>query len=430
MCEGKRFDKCVIFDLDGTLTKSEEGIFNCVRYAAEKMGIAAPEGEAMRRFIGPPLMWGFQTQMGLSEEDAKQAVTFYRERYTTVGLLENRVYPGIRRLLRMLKAQGCYVAIATGKPQGPAERIIAHFGLTKYFDRIVGPTDSMGPEKEWLIRKALPETFGEAWMVGDRSFDVEGGHAAGISSIGVGYGYGTEEELRGSGCDAYCETVQDLIDFLCPGQEAPEGVFLSIEGMDGSGKSTQIALLTDALDKFGFEVIHSREPGGCKVAEAIRQVLLDVNNVGMTDVTEALLYAASRAQHVREVIRPVVKSGKVLLCDRYVDSSVAYQGGGRQLGVQKILDINASAVDGTWPMTTVYLDIDRETSLKRRAAASVLDRIEMEKDDFHARTEAAYRELIARDPQRFVVVDATRTPGEIGDDIARQVLGRIMEAEK
>ncbi len=421
--------RCVIFDLDGTLTQSEEGIFNCVRYAVDKLGFEAPDAATLHKFVGPPLQYSFQEYMGMDEETAQRAVATYRERYTVVGLFENRVYPGIRRLLRTLKREGWYIGIATGKPQGPAERIIEHFGLSRYFDKIVGPTGSIGAEKDWLIRTALPETYDEAWMIGDRKFDVEGGKAVGIRTIGVGYGYGDEEELRAAGCDVYAPTVQDVIDALCPGAEVPQGAFLSIEGLDGSGKTTQINLITDAMDRYGFEVQHSREPGGCKVSEAIRQVLLDVNNVGMDGVTEAILYAAARAQHVREVIRPAVAAGKVLLCDRFVDSSVAYQGGGRQLGVQRILDINAPAVDGTLPMATIYLDIDHETSLKRRSAASTLDRIEMEADSFHARTEAAYRELIARDPQRFIVVDATQTPEEIGRQVAEKVLARLMEAE-
>lgn len=421
--------KAVIFDLDGTLTQSEEGIWNCVRYAAEKLGFDEPDAATLRRFVGPPLLYSFQEYMGMDRPMAELAVTTYRERYTTVGLFENRVYPGIRRLLRTLKAQGWYVGIATGKPQGPAERIIAHFGLDKFFDKIVGPGGDTGAEKDKLITAALPAAYDEAWMIGDRKFDVEGGRAVGIRTIGVGYGYGSEEELRTAGCDVYAPTVQDVIDTLCPGAVPPSGAFLSIEGLDGSGKTTQIDLITDAMDRYGFEVVHSREPGGCKVSEKIREVLLSVDNVGMDGVTEALLYAASRAQHVREVIRPTVAAGKVILCDRFVDSSVAYQGGGRQLGVQKVLDINAPAVDGTLPMATIYLDIDHETSLKRRSAASQLDRIEMEAGSFHARTEAAYRELITRDPQRFIVVDATQSPEEIGEQVAEQVLARLMEAE-
>ena len=424
-----RNEKCVIFDLDGTLTQSEEGIWNCVRYAAEKMHRTEPDADTLRKFIGPPLLYSFREYMGMTEADAAEATRFYRERYVQVGLFENRVYPGIRRLLRMLKAQGCWIGVATGKPQEPSERILAHFGLDKFIDAVAGPMGDHGAEKEDLIRRALPEEYGEAWMVGDRRFDMEGARKVGIRGLGVGYGYGSEAELREAGCTAYAATVQDVIELLCPGQKDPEGAFLSIEGLDGSGKSTQIRLLTEAMEHFGFEVVHSREPGGCKVSEKIRQLLLDKENVGMTGRTEALLYAAARAQHVQEVIRPAVKAGKVLLCDRFVDSSVAYQGGGRQLGVETILAINEPAVDGTLPLATVYLDIDHETSLKRRSAASELDRIEMETDSFHARTEAAYRELIRRDPKRFIVVDATRTPEEIGREAAQRVLTRLMEAE-
>lgn len=421
--------KAVIFDLDGTLTQSEEGIWNCVRYAAEKLGFTEPDGATLRKFVGPPLLYSFQEYMGMTEEKAKEAVSAYRERYTVTGLFENRVYPGIRCLLRTLKREGWYAAVATGKPQGPAERIIEYFGLEKYIDKVVGPQDSAGASKDWLIRQALPEAYDEAWMVGDRKFDVEGGLSVGIHTIGVGYGYGSEEELRGAGCEAYCATVQEVIDLLCPNAEPPRGAFLSIEGLDGSGKTTQINHLTDALDRFGFEVVHSREPGGCSISEKIRAIILDRANTEMDGVTEALLYAASRAQHVRQVIRPAVEAGKLLLCDRFVDSSVAYQGGGRQLGVQRILDINREAVDGTLPMTTVYLDISHEESLKRRFNASEPDRLELEADSFHARVEAAYKELIARDPGRFVVADATQKPEEIGRQVAQQVLARLMEAE-
>ena len=266
-------------------------------------------------------------------------------------------------------------------------------------------------------------------MVGDRKFDVEGAIGAGIKSIGVGYGYGSEEELRTAGCDHYCATVEDIIDFFCPGVTPPKGAFLSIEGLDGSGKGTQIRLLSDVIDRYGFELVMSREPGGCPISEKLRDIILDKNNTEMDDITEALLYAASRAQHVRQVIRPAVAAGKVMLCDRFVDSSVAYQGGGRQLGVQQVLDINAPAVDGTMPLATVYLDVDHETSMKRRAAATELDRMELAGDSFHARTEAGYRELIRRDPERFIVVDATRTPEEIGKEVGEKVIARLMEAE-
>ena len=421
--------KCVIFDLDGTLTRSEEGIWNSVKYAAEKLGFPEPDAATLHKFIGPPLAYSFREYMGMDDAMADKAVETYRERYNVVGLFENRVFPGIRRLLRTLKQEGWYIAVATGKPQLTSERVIAHFGLDKYIEKIVGPTADRKAEKTELILSALPEAWDEAWMIGDRKFDIEGAIGAGVKSVGVGYGYGSEAELRDAGCTAYCATVQEVIDLLCPGAVPPSGAFLSIEGLDGSGKGTQIRLLTDAIDRFGFELVLSREPGGCPISEKLREIVLDKNNAEMDDITEVILYAAARAQHVRQVIRPAVAAGKVLLCDRFVDSSVAYQGGGRQLGVQKVLDINAPAVDGTMPMATIYLDVDHETSLKRRAAATELDRMELAGDSFHARTEAGYRELIRRDPERFIVVDATRTPEEIGREIAQRVIGRLMEAE-
>ncbi len=425
--------KCAIFDLDGTLTQSEEGIWNSVKYAAEKLGFPEPDAATLRKFIGPPLGYSFREYMGMDDATADKAVETYRERYNVVGLFENRVFPGIRRLLRTLKQEGWYIGIATGKPQQTSERVVAHFGLDKYVEKICGPTAGHHADKVELISAALPEGWNaetdDIWMVGDRRFDVEGAIGAGVKSIGVGYGYGSEEELRAAGCTQYCATVADVIDFLCPGAKAPEGAFLSIEGLDGSGKGTQIRLLTDVIDRFGYELVLTREPGGCPISEKLRDIILDKNNTEMDDVTEVILYAASRAQHVRQVIRPAVAAGKVVLCDRFVDSSVAYQGGGRQLGVQKVLDINAPAVDGTMPLATIYLDVDHETSLKRRAAATELDRMELAGDSFHARTEAGYRELIRRDPARFIVVDATRTPEEIGKEVAGQVIARPMEAE-
>jgi dTMP kinase len=202
-----------------------------------------------------------------------------------------------------------------------------------------------------------------------------------------------------------------------------------MEGLDGSGKSTQMERLTETLERYGFEVEHTREPGGTPIGEKIREILLSRENMEMTDMTEALLYAAGRAQHVRERIRPAVAAGKVLLCDRFLDSSVAYQGGGRQLGVDRVLEINAPAVEGTIPLLTVYLDLDHRTSLRRRSAASELDRMEIQKEEFHARVEEGYHELIARNPERYVVVDARSDRDEIAKAIAEAVLEKLMAAE-
>lgn len=417
----------MIFDLDGTLTRSEDGILNCVEHALHTLGHPCPDRAELRKFIGPPLRYSFRTYCGMDEEQTQEAVRVYRQRYETVGKYENAVYPGIRRLLRTLKAAGCYLAIATGKPEKSAQDIAAYFGLTAWLDRVVGPTDSADADKTALIRRALPEAYDEAVMVGDRSFDIEGGRNAGIRTIGVGYGYGTKEELIGAGCDAYADSVDDLIAHLCPGMTPPRGAFLSMEGLDGSGKSTQIRLLTAALERFGYEVIHSREPGGSPIGEKIRDLLLDPANQDMTPEAEALLYAAGRAQHVRQIIRPTVASGRLLLCDRFVDSSIAYQGGGRQLGTALVQQMNAPAVDGTLPDATVYLRLPQDEATRRRRAERELDRLEMVDDRFRDDTAAAYEQLIAQQPDRFVAVDATQSKEALGRDIADRVLARLAE---
>ncbi len=415
----------VLFDLDGTLTQSEEGIWNCARHALDKMGFPEPDEATLRKFIGPPLMWSFRNLAGMTEEQALQAQTIYRERYNTVGLFENRVYPGIRYSLRCLKKAGAHLGVVTGKPEKPTKRILEHFGIAPYFESVLCATDNKA-DKEQMIRNSLPEGYGEAWMVGDRKFDMEGGRLAGIHTLGVTYGYGSEEELLGSGAEKLAHTPREIAEILCPEVSGVSGAFLSMEGPDGSGKGTQLEKLRDTLDRYGFEVLMTREPGGTPIGEKIRQILLDRENAGMTDETEALLYAASRAQLVREVIRPAVKNGKIVLCDRFVDSSAAYQGGGRQMGIERVLRINEPAVDGMLPDLTVYLDIDHRTAMARRCAATEPDRMEMEADSFHARVEDGYHQLIARDPDRFAVVNAAGDREEIAEEVARKVLSKLL----
>ena len=414
----------VLFDLDGTLTQSEEGIWNCARHTLKTMGFPEPDAATLRKFIGPPLMWSFRNLAGMTEEQAEQAQAIYRGRYNTVGLFENRVYPGIRYTLRCLKKAGFRLGVVTGKPESPTKRILEHFGLAPFFESVVCATDNKA-DKEEMIRKSLPENFGEAWMVGDRKFDMEGGRLAGIHTLGVTYGYGSEPELMEAGAEKLAHSPREIAEALCPEVTGVSGAFLSMEGPDGSGKGTQLEKLCDTLDRFGFEVVLTREPGGTPIGEKIRQILLDRENAGMTDETEALLYAASRAQLVREVIRPAVRDGKVVLCDRFVDSSAAYQGGGRNMGIERILRINEPAVDGTMPDLTVYLDIDHRTAMARRCAASEPDRLEMEAESFHARVEDGYHRLIGMDPERFAVIDARGDREEIAKEIARRVLAKL-----
>jgi len=199
-----------------------------------------------------------------------------------------------------------------------------------------------------------------------------------------------------------------------------------VEGPDGSGKTTQVDLLEKNLRKFGFSVVRTREPGGCPISEEIRHLLLNPENMEMSDTCEALLYAASRAQHVHQVIRPAVENGEVVLCDRFVDSSVAYQGGGRELGVDTIQQINEPAVAGMMPDATVYLDIDHREALMRRLNASEPDRLELQDIEFHERVEKAYERLIKENKKRFLVVDASRDIESIARDAFDKVLERLL----
>ncbi len=194
-------------------------------------------------------------------------------------------------------------------------------------------------------------------------------------------------------------------------------MFVSFEGLDGSGKTTQAELLRARLEAEGEEVVATREPGGTELGERIRELVLHGGHVAPW--AEALLYAASRAQHVDEVIRPALERGASVICDRYLDSSVAYQGGARGLGIECVLDLNLAAVSGLLPDRTFLLLLDpAQVSARLRREH---DRLEREGDDFHARVDAAYRELAERFPERIVVLDGT-LPAET---LAEEVYGAL-----
>lgn len=192
-----------------------------------------------------------------------------------------------------------------------------------------------------------------------------------------------------------------------------KGLFITFEGTDGSGKTTQIKLLEAYMMKKGYEVVLSREPGGTRVSEIIRDFILDPRNKEIVPLTEMILYAASRAQHVAEIIEPAIESGKIVICDRYVDSSYAYQGGGRGVDLKSIADVNRIAIHGTVPDITFFLDIDPEISIKRRINSTGADRIEQEKLDFHRRVYDGYKKLSILYPDRIKTIDATRSIDEI-----------------
>jgi dTMP kinase len=204
------------------------------------------------------------------------------------------------------------------------------------------------------------------------------------------------------------------------------GLFIVFEGGEGTGKSTQIGRLAEFLESRGMAVLVTREPGGSGIGERIRSILLDPRHRNMSSKTEALLYAADRAQHVEEVIRPALATGMVVLSDRYLDSSLAYQGLARGLGVHQVLDLNEWAVGSLLPDVVFLLDLRPEQGLERIDAP---DRIEQEGSAFHTRVRDAYRTLSERYPWRFAVIDAARSPDEIEAEIRRRVLALLERSE-
>jgi dTMP kinase len=194
-------------------------------------------------------------------------------------------------------------------------------------------------------------------------------------------------------------------------------MFVTFEGLDGSGKSTQAGRLRARLEADGLDVVATREPGGTELGERLRDLVLHGDHV--SPWAEALLYAAARAQHVDEVIRPALERGAWVICDRYVDSSVAYQGVGRELGLDRVLDLNLAAVGELMPDRTFLLELDPAAVAARLPGAH--DRLERESQEFHRRVASGYRELAARFPRRIVVLDATRTE----DDLAEEVYGAL-----
>lgn len=191
-----------------------------------------------------------------------------------------------------------------------------------------------------------------------------------------------------------------------------DGKFISFEGPDGAGKTSVMRqITTDLKEQLGSDgVVYTREPGGNHIAEQIRDVLFDADNTDMDPRTEALLFAAARRQHLVADILPALQNGKVILCDRYVDSSIAYQGAGRGLGEENIWQINQFAIDGLMPELTIYLDIDSELGLQRIAQnrADEVNRLDEEKLSFHRKVRSAYQKLAQENPQRIVTIDASQ----------------------
>ncbi len=200
-----------------------------------------------------------------------------------------------------------------------------------------------------------------------------------------------------------------------------QGIFITMEGPDGSGKSTQIALLKEYLEKEGYDVLITREPGGTAISEAIREVILNKDFREMSPVTEMLLYASARAQLIHEVVGPALEKGQAVISDRFVDSSLVYQGIARGLGVEKVYEVNLNAIGKYMPDVTFLLDLPAEVGIARKKGQKDLDRMELESLEFHKSVAQGYRDMAARFPERIKSVDATRPVEEISDLIIREV---------
>ena len=204
-------------------------------------------------------------------------------------------------------------------------------------------------------------------------------------------------------------------------------LFITFEGGEGSGKSTAIKTLTKKLEAEGYEIVLTREPGGTPIAEQIREVILNKKNVEMDPITEALLYAASRRQHIQEKIIPALKEGKLVLCDRFLDSSLAYQGGARGLGIDKIYALNQYATEGLLPDITVFFDLKPEIGLARIEANAnrEVNRLDVEKMYFHEKVHSAFMELAKRFPERYLIVDASKSPAEVAEETYKAIAKKL-----
>ena len=212
--------RVILFDLDGTLTDSGEGITKSVQYAIEKLGMGEYPLEELRSFVGPPLMEQFMNFFHISQERAKEAVGYYRERYSLVGLYENRPYDGISKLLKELKEQGYLLGVASSKPEYFVDKILQHFSLDSYFDEVVGSelsgqrTSKSEVVEEALRRLGVSDRRQEVVLVGDRKFDVLGARAMGIDCVAVSYGYGDMQELMEVNPVYISKSVEELADFF------------------------------------------------------------------------------------------------------------------------------------------------------------------------------------------------------------------------
>ena len=204
-------------------------------------------------------------------------------------------------------------------------------------------------------------------------------------------------------------------------------LFITIEGPEGSGKTTACKKLVSKLEKEGYDILYTREPGGSEIAEQIRKIILSTKNTKMNPGTEALLYAAARRQHLVERIKPALESNKIVICDRYIDSSLAYQGFARGLGYKEVYNINMFATEGILPDLTIYFDIDAKKGLERisRDKRREKNRLDLEKIEFHNKVCNGYRQLIKKFPKRMKALDASLDQDQVYQQLEKLVYSKI-----
>ena len=203
------------------------------------------------------------------------------------------------------------------------------------------------------------------------------------------------------------------------------GKFITFEGPDGSGKTGQLDILADELLQGGYPILSTREPGGTSIGDQIRATLLDLKNTSMIDRAEALLYQAARAQLVDEIIKPHLYKGGIILCDRYADSTLAYQGYGHQNTLESLQGIIEYATGGLVPDLSILLDLEPEVGLQRRLDAGGLNRLDAYDIDFHHRVRDGYLELVKKDPERWVIVDADQSFDQVQEELREILLNRL-----
>ncbi|XRG78198.1 dTMP kinase [Rossellomorea sp. GAMAL-10_SWC] len=208
-----------------------------------------------------------------------------------------------------------------------------------------------------------------------------------------------------------------------------KSLFITFEGPEGAGKTTIINMISEELRKRSVNFISTREPGGIRIAENIRNIILDTENIEMDKRTEALLYAAARRQHLAEKVIPALAEGKIVLCDRFVDSSLAYQGVGRGIGIDEIYNINQFAIDGLMPDLTIYFELDPKVGLNRvhQADEREINRLDLEELDFHLKVQSGYAEIMKREPWRFKRIDASNQVDQVFIDTLNVILEKIEE---